>query len=98
MKVDHINGDGLDNQRCNLRLATHSENLRNRGYTKKNTSRYKGVTWYKPYKKWRAQIKTDHKMKNLGYFDIPEEAAEAYNEAAKKYHGSFAWLNKLPKE
>jgi len=94
--VDHINGNGLDNRKANLRIATYSENGANRRISKKNnTSGFKGVSWYKPHKKWRAGICFDGKCKHLGYFDSKEEAAEAYNKAAKGVFGRFALLNKI---
>ena len=89
--VDHINGNGWDNRRCNLRIATNAENLRNRGPQKNNTSGYKGVTWSKAAKKWQAQIKTNGAVKYLGLFDSKESANAAREAASKKDHGEFAW-------
>lgn len=90
IKVDHIDGNTLNNCKSNLRLATNAENLRNRGKTKSNTSGYKGVTWNKSRKKWVAQIKINYKNIGLGYYDTKEEAAEVYKKAAKQYHKEFA--------
>lgn len=87
---DHINGNGLDNRRCNLRLATHSENMRNRRINKNSASHYKGVTWHKGTRKWRAQIKKDGNKKHIGYFDTMEAAHAAYVAAARELHGEFA--------
>ena len=89
-KSDHVNGKGLDNRRCNLRPATNPQNGWNQGVQSNNTSGYKGVYWYKPTKKWRAQIKVNKKKIYLGYFDDIEDAVNAYNKAAIKYHGEFA--------
>lgn len=89
-KVDHINGDGLDNRRCNLRIATHRENIRNRRRNSNNTSGYKGVSWHGQCSKWTARIKTDVYYKSLGLFSTKEAAHAAYCAAAQKYHGSFA--------
>lgn len=96
--VDHVNRNGLDNQRENLRPATKVENGRNRGPTKNNKSGYKGVTWRSDRGKWRATIKVNDRQVHLGYFNDKVEAAKAYNKAAKKYFGKFAWLNPIPKE
>lgn len=87
-QCDHINGDGLDNRRANLRVATHAQNQRNRGRNKNSKSGYVGV---RPRgEKWRASITVNGKSIELGTFDTPEDAHEAYKEAAKKYHGRFA--------
>ena len=97
MVIDHINHNGLDNRRENLRICTRAENSRNRGKQKNNTSGYKGVCWYKRDKKWRAQIKKDSKKIHIGYFDIIEDAARAYDAKAKELFGEFAHLN-FPEE
>lgn len=86
--VDHINGDGLDNRRINLRIATHQQNIRNQRLSKANTSGYKGVS--KRNKRWGSCISVDGKTIHLGRFDTPEEAHEAYCQAARKYFGEFA--------
>lgn len=88
--VDHINGNGLDNRRQNLRLATNAQNLMNRKANSNNTSGYKGVTLVKGRKKWVAKIKRNYKLYNLGYFNTPEEAHEAYCKAADELHKDFA--------
>lgn len=90
--IDHIDGDGLNNRIDNLREATHSENLRNRGATTKNTSGFKGVSWHKARRKWQAQIKTNGRKKHLGSFDTPEAAYAAYCAAAEDLHGDFAMV------
>ena len=92
--VDHINHDTLDNRKVNLRLATHRENSINSSI-RKHSSRYKGVSWKKQYKKWASNIVVYKKQISLGYFDNEEEAAKIYNEAAKKYFGEFAFVNLL---
>lgn len=98
-EVDHINGDGLDNQRSNLRLLTHQQNLMNRGPQKNNTSGYKGVTFRtfdRSPKKWQAQLRVNKKTVHLGCFLCPHEAAERYNRAAKQYFGDLAYQNVIP--
>ena len=87
--VDHINCNGLDNRKCNLRFCTYSENNRNRRKPKNNKSGFKGVNWDKHSKKWRAHINVHKKFYNLGYFLTPEEGHRAYCEAVKKYHGEY---------
>lgn len=88
--VDHIDRDGLNNRRENLRLATRSENGRNQKCRSDNTSGYKGVHWHKGTRKWIAQIRLNGKAKHLGLFKTPEEAHVAYQEAAKELFGEFA--------
>lgn len=89
-QIDHIDGDGLNNQRENLRAATHSQNLMNTGKQSNNTSGYKGVTWQKREQKWLARIMVNNKLHDLGYYNTKEAAAFAYKIAAKKYCGEFA--------
>jgi hypothetical protein len=91
-QVDHINGNGLDNRRVNLRLATRSQNQHNRGANFNNTSGFKGVTWHNGAKKWQAQIAFCGKNKYLGCYDTLEAAHAAYAEASLKYHGEFRRL------
>ncbi len=92
--VDHINGNGLDNRRANLRLATHSQNACNRRRDKsKTSSRFVGVSFKKLDGRWAARINYKGKTLSLGRFDSEIAAAKAYDEAAKKYHGEFARLN-----
>jgi hypothetical protein len=93
IEVDHIDNDGLNNQSSNLRCATHSQNLCNRGAVKNSKSKYKGVGWVTSHKKWRASIQKDKVLKVLGYFSSEIDAAKAYDAAAKTIHGEFAYLN-----
>jgi hypothetical protein len=91
--VDHINGNGLDNRRANLRVCRHRENLRNQPPRGERTSQYKGVYWVPSRKKWAVTMNVNGKTKAFGRYRSEQEAALAYNRAAKKYHGDFAWLN-----
>jgi len=91
---DHINGNGLDNRRENLRQATHSQNMRNSRKNKQETSsKYKGVYREKRDKRWRANITVDGKKIKLGSFHIEKDAAIAYDKAAKYYFEEFANFN-----
>lgn len=92
-QIDHINGDKSDNRIANLREATGSQNLRNRGKPKNNTSGFKGVSWNSGRRAWLATIHRKGSNKNLGYFATREAASDAYNRAALKYHGEFARLD-----
>ena len=96
MDVDHWDHDGLNNTRKNLRVCTRSNNQGNRGMQKNNKTGYKGVVWHKHRKKYQAQINLNHKIRYLGSFDSPIEAAIAYNEKAVELFGPFAWLNPIP--
>jgi len=89
-QVDHIDGDGLNNTRDNLRLATSAQNSANRGKQSNNTSGFKGVSWNKPRGKWRAQIRVGGNQIHLGMFTSKDEAHAAYCEAAEEYFGEFA--------
>jgi len=93
--VDHINGNRLDNRRSNLRKCTIRQNNQNIGIKSTNTSGYKGVSWKKDKNKWKAYITLNNKQKHLGYFEKIEDAAIAYNNAAKMYFNEFARLNNV---
>jgi hypothetical protein len=91
--VDHENHNGLDCQRHNIRICTQRQNNGNRRRNIHSSSRFKGVTWYGRYKKWRAQIQNNGKEIHLGYFDDEEQAAHAYDKKAIELFGEFACLN-----
>lgn len=90
--VDHINGDTLDNRRCNLRICTNQQNTSN-GRTRGGTSRFKGVYWNKASNAWRAHIMHNYRKLNLGNYATEEEAGRAYDAAALRLFGEFARLN-----
>lgn len=92
-QVDHENGDGLDNQRHNLRLASQSGQSKNSKSQRGSTSKYKGVSWHTKRHRWRAVIKVAKKQIHLLYTTSEERAAHAYDEAAIRHFGDFACLN-----
>jgi hypothetical protein len=91
--VDHINGDTLDNRRCNLRICTATQNTKNRKPSSNNTSGFKGVTFHKRMNRYQSYITADKKLIHLGTFPDPISAARAYDAAARRLHGEFARLN-----
>ncbi len=93
--IDHIDGNKLNNHISNLRAANQSENIANSKSRKNSTSKYKGVSKTKSGSNWIARIAKDGKQIWLGSFLNEKEAAKAYNEAAIKYFGEFAYLNKI---
>jgi len=93
--TDHIDGNGLNNQRDNLRICTIAQNIQSSRKRKMNSSKHKGVGWYPAYGKWRSRICVNRKKIHLGYFDFETDAATAYNQAALKHFGEFALLNTL---
>jgi hypothetical protein len=96
-RTDHANGDGLDNQRHNLRPASNQENLRNSRAHRGTSSRFKGVSYFKQTGRWEAVIRLNPGERlHLGRYISEEDAARAYNAAALEYFGEFARLNPLP--
>ena len=90
--VDHKDGNGLNNHRINLRVCNHNDNSGNRR-KQAGSSQYKGVSWFKPRKTWRAQICVRGVKVGLGYFHDETEAAKAYDQAALATFGEFANIN-----
>lgn len=95
MMVDHIDRNGLNNQRSNLRLSTNSQNQANRSNVRGCANKFKGVYKEKGMKNWRARIESHGKKHNIGYFQNEVDAAKAYNYAAKLLFGNFAYLNPI---
>jgi hypothetical protein len=90
--VDHENHDGLDNRRCNIRLADRTQNAAN-ARKKPSKSGFRGVGSVPRGGKWRASISVNNRIVRLGTFTTREEAARAYDAAARRIHGEFAILN-----
>lgn len=91
--VDHINGDGLDNRRANLRLCSHAENMKNRAKHADTASTFKGVWFDGRRGMWRAQINVDGERMCLGSFQDERKAAIQYDRAARLFFGAFARTN-----
>lgn len=91
--VDHIDSNGLNNRRNNLRIATRSQNCQNSKIPTRNTSGYKGVSWNTRDEKWRSAIVVNKKLIFLGNFDCKHDAYLAYCEASNKYHGEFGRID-----
>jgi len=90
---DHINGDGFDNRRSNLRPSSRAQNAKNRKRHSNNTSGFKGVSWDSRDQRWYARIYSDGKKISLGSYSDPSDAARAYDEASLIHHGGFARTN-----
>lgn len=95
--VDHINGDTLDNRRCNLRICSQAENVRNSSVRKTSKTGYKGVSYRKDTGKYRVRIYKNYRCFNFGHFDTLDEAVNCYNLNVQGLHGPFAKLNDRPK-
>jgi len=91
--VAHINGDGLDNRRENLRFSDPQKNIANSKKRKIMSSRFKGVCWHRAAQKWMAAITKDRKQIYLGLFEDEIAAAQAYDVKAKEIFGEYASLN-----
>lgn len=88
--TDHINGDGLNNRRANLRVATHSQNLHNQRTNSHNARGLKGAFYRPREKRWQSHIRVAGKTHYLGFFKTPEAAHQAYCEASALFHGAFS--------
>lgn len=93
LKVDHKDGDGLNNLRSNLRAATIEQNNFNARKQNNRSSRFKGVSWKSKNGNWVVQIGFRGKNTHIGSFSDEAEAAKAYDKVAKSLFGEFAWLN-----
>ena len=94
-ETDHINRNKLDNRKVNLRRVNRSQNSINISLRSNNVSGFKGVHWNKQRNKWRVKLNVNKKEIYLGLYVTQEEAALAYNQAAQKYFGEFAFLNQI---
>lgn len=93
-EVDHIDpSNTLDNRKSNLRICTNRQNQMNKRPQKNGSSPYKGVSWKKEQSKWSSRIQANGKLRHLGYFLSELEAARAYDAAALRYFGEFAYPN-----
>lgn len=97
MQVDHINGNKLDNRRCNLRVVSEQQNHWNQGPHKDSASGFVGVAWCRNCRVWRARIMQCGKNHHLGRFNTAEEAARARDAKARELFGEYARLN-FPEE
>lgn len=95
-EIDHKDRNKVNNQRDNLRFANETQNRHNTPLSSRNTSGYKGVSWYKRKKKWAAQIKIGTRVIRLGLHKSKEDAARAYNAAALEFIPEFAYINEIP--
>jgi len=93
MQTHHIDHNGLNNQRANLRIVTAAQNQYNQRPQKKKSSHFKGVHWASDRRKWRAQIMVNGRTYRLGQFLSECEAAKAYDNAALRYFGEYAYAN-----
>ena len=96
--IDHIEHNGLDNRKENLRFVTNQQNQQNSRSSKNSSSKYKGVSWSKARKIWYASIMHERKSIAIGRFTCEHEAALAYNKKAVELWGENALLNKVEKQ
>jgi len=98
MEIDHIDHNGLNNQKANLRVVTSSQNNMNQQPRRNISSIFKGVYWKKQVNRWVASIGYNQKVIHLGYFEKEIDGAIAYNKKAVELFGQYAWLNPIPDE
>lgn len=91
--VDHVDHNGLNNQKYNLRIGTHKDNMQNINSHKDSSSKYIGVFWDKSRNKWAAGFSLNGVPKRIGRFNSEEDAAKARDEIVKKYYGKNVNLN-----
>lgn len=94
--VDHIDSNGLNNTRKNLRVCTKSQNAQNSRKRKGTSSRFVGVDYRRDIEKWQARVKSNNVRVHLGCFENEIQAASAYNAKAKELFGQYARLNVIP--
>ena len=94
-EIDHINNNGLDNRRKNIRIVTRSQNNANTRKRCDCSSIHKGVSFFRATKKWHGYINKDGKRIHLGYYENEVDAAIAYNKKAKELFGKYAKLNQI---
>ena len=92
-QTDHMDDDGLNNRRRNIRVATAKQNMANIASRHGSSSRYLGVGWNKNAGKWNTRCRIDGRNTHIGLFSDEEDAARAYDRAARESHGEFARLN-----
>lgn len=92
--VDHINGNKLDNRRCNLRVCTTADNVHNRTDKATTRSGIHGISWVERISKWHVRICINYKQKHIGYYANIEDAIEARKRAEKEYFGKYSHLNR----
>jgi hypothetical protein len=97
-EIDHVNGTKDDNRLINIRPATRSQNERNKGPTRRNTSSHKGVFWSNRDQRWVAKIAVDGRQISIpGKFRTAVEASRAYQRYATQFHGQYArWEKSRP--
>lgn len=93
IEIDHKDHNPFNNLKSNFRICTHAQNQRNKTLYRNNTSGYKGVNFNIRYQRWQAMITINGNRIWIGSFNNADDAARAYDQAAKKYHGEFACLN-----